>query len=253
MLKLPRSKKGSPMPAYSQSTMRMRSPSSMKLAFSRSSWQGLSSIGDSRKARSIRREFPVRGAPGGGVATGPFPGAPGTRSGAARSDAAGSPRSDSSSGMASPRTVCRTGREGPAPERRAARQTDWPFQGALGDDRLAGCEVRLHPVLATPLGHEVVDEANDHNQAHERLEDGPSGQAGEDVRLPIGVGAKCQEGIDEGVGPQVAQLVSEVPEDGAGPDADVDHHRRAPHEGQDVDDGPPAPEAEPSPSVRPTL
>ena len=43
--KLPRSKNGSPIPAYSQSTIRIRAPSSMKLAFSRSLWQGRISSG----------------------------------------------------------------------------------------------------------------------------------------------------------------------------------------------------------------
>ena len=51
--KLARSKKRSPMPAYSQSTIRMRSPSSMKFAFRRSLWQGRSGAGPRRS--SIRR------------------------------------------------------------------------------------------------------------------------------------------------------------------------------------------------------
>ncbi len=55
MLKLPRSKNGSPIPAYSQSMIRMRVPSSMKFALSRSLWQGRSSIGFDSSAISIRR------------------------------------------------------------------------------------------------------------------------------------------------------------------------------------------------------
>ena len=43
------------MPAYSQSTIRMRAPSSMKLALSRSLWHGRSSTGSARQASSIRR------------------------------------------------------------------------------------------------------------------------------------------------------------------------------------------------------
>ena len=54
-LKLARSKDGSPIPAYSQSTIRMRDPSSMKLALSRSLWHGRSSIGSARQASSMRR------------------------------------------------------------------------------------------------------------------------------------------------------------------------------------------------------
>src|SRR5258705_6895 len=37
---LPRSKNGSPMPAYSQSTIRISAPPSLKFALSRSRWQG---------------------------------------------------------------------------------------------------------------------------------------------------------------------------------------------------------------------
>ena len=55
MLKLPRSKNGSPIPAYSQSTIRIRVPSSMKFALSRSLWHGRSSSGAARQASSIRR------------------------------------------------------------------------------------------------------------------------------------------------------------------------------------------------------
>src|SRR5947199_346251 len=56
MLKFPRSKNGSPIPAYSQSTIRIRSPSSMKLAFSRSLWHGRSSTGLARHGSSSRRD-----------------------------------------------------------------------------------------------------------------------------------------------------------------------------------------------------
>ena len=49
--KFARSKKRSPMPAYSQSTIRSRSPSAMKFAFSRSLWQGAG--GCAPRARSI--------------------------------------------------------------------------------------------------------------------------------------------------------------------------------------------------------
>ena len=55
MLKLPRSKNGSPIPAYSQSTIRIRAPSSMKFALSRSLWHGRSSTGLASIASSIRR------------------------------------------------------------------------------------------------------------------------------------------------------------------------------------------------------
>ena len=69
MLKLPRSKNGSPIPAYSQSMIRMRAPSSMKLALSRSLWHGRSSIGSARKAASIRRPTAAARSYSGGIGT----------------------------------------------------------------------------------------------------------------------------------------------------------------------------------------
>ena len=69
MLKLPRSKNGSPIPAYSQSTMRIRAPSSMKLALSRSLWHGRSSSGLARQASSIRRPMAAASSYSGGMRT----------------------------------------------------------------------------------------------------------------------------------------------------------------------------------------
>src|SRR5439155_625644 len=50
--KLPRSKKGSPMPAYSQSTIQSRSPSEMKFAFRRSLWHGRAATAERRRSIS---------------------------------------------------------------------------------------------------------------------------------------------------------------------------------------------------------
>jgi hypothetical protein len=57
------------MPAYSQSTIRMRWPSSMKFAFRRSLWHGRSSIGAWRSASSIRRAIAWASSYSGGIAT----------------------------------------------------------------------------------------------------------------------------------------------------------------------------------------
>ena len=65
--KLPRSKNGSPIPAYSQSTIRIRVPSSMKFALSRSLWHGRSSTGSARKASSIRRAIAWASSYSGGI------------------------------------------------------------------------------------------------------------------------------------------------------------------------------------------
>ena len=50
--KFARSKKTSPIPAYSQSTIRIRLPSSMKFAVRRSLWQGRSGTGPRARSTS---------------------------------------------------------------------------------------------------------------------------------------------------------------------------------------------------------
>ena len=68
-LKLPRSKNGSPIPAYSQSTIRMRRPSSMKFPLSRSLWHGRISTGSARNASSMRRPTACARSYSGGIGT----------------------------------------------------------------------------------------------------------------------------------------------------------------------------------------
>ena len=57
------------MPAYSQSTSRIRTRSSMKFAFRRSLWQGRSSTGFASSASSIRRDVAWAGSYAAGIVT----------------------------------------------------------------------------------------------------------------------------------------------------------------------------------------
>ena len=57
------------MPAYSQSMIRIRDPSSMKLLFRRSLWQGRSSTGFASRTSSIRRQIAAAGSYSAGIAT----------------------------------------------------------------------------------------------------------------------------------------------------------------------------------------
>src|SRR5205823_14271877 len=140
--------------------------------------------------------------------------------------------------------------ERPGPGAPGRSETSWPIR--LCDDCLAGGEVGFDPVLAPALSDEVVDQPDDHDEADQGLEHRPRGEAGEDVGRAVRVLTEGQEVVDERVGPRLSQVVAEGAEDRTGPDADVDHHQAAPEKGQDVEDGPPASEAEPGPSVRPS-
>ena len=117
-LKLPRSNAGSPIPAYSQSTIRMRDPSSMKLALSRSLWHGRSSTGSARQASSIRRPMAAASSysPRDRARRGPRPG-PGTprRSAAGRTAPGSAGRRGPAAGSRRHAPACRGSRTSSTP------------------------------------------------------------------------------------------------------------------------------------------